>query len=429
MLIDFTKYVEYVHYNPHREDLYPLTQTRHTSDIEVGGTTLFQHVENRLEGEHRVLAPEFLEDITKKNSELYEDEKELATSVGEGDLVYNPVVLPNNDVENAVQDLGRNEFLYCDRTFVAGRTAEEMSVEELNEVVSGVEGRQLDSSPVVLRYPWDLVDNNGELIKSSFRSTYGDLESGTISDATISGTHEDIYVSPGAKIAGSDDEDRMKSLFKNFLNLGSVKLDASGGPIIVEEGAEIHGSSTIEGPAYIGEGTQVGSGDYGIIHEDTHVGKHCRVGGEVGETVVHSFTNKYHSGHLGHSVVGSWVNFGAGTTNSNLKNTYGPVRFRLPSSGEEVEVGQFFGAAIGDNVRFGIQTSKFTGKAMGPVASVTGKVSENINPFTWQEGDRSVEYNLEEAVEHSVRMMERRRSHLPEGYIPTYGDLIRELGK
>jgi acetyltransferase-like isoleucine patch superfamily enzyme len=421
--------MDYIHYNPHREDLYPLTHTRHTSDIEAGGATLFQHVERRLEGDHRVLAPGFLESITEKNSELYEDGKKLVTSVGVGDLVYNPSVVPNGDVKDAVQDLDRDEFLYCDGTFVAGVAPEEMTAEELHETVKNAEGKRLDSSPTALRYPWDLVHNNGELIESSFRSTYSDLKSGTMSDATVSGARENIYVSPSAEIAGSDDEKRMKSLFKNFLNLGSVELDASGGPIIIEKGAEIHGSSTIEGPAYIGEGTQVGSGDYGIVHGDTHVGKHCRVGGEIGETVMHSFTNKYHSGHLGHSVVGSWVNFGAGTTNSDLKNTYGPVRFRLPSSGDDVEVGQFFGAAIGDNVRFGIQTSIFTGKAVGPFASLTGRVSENVEPFTWQNEGESKEYESEKAVKHSARMMERRRSHLPEGYISTYGDLIRELGK
>ena len=161
-----------------------------------------------------------------------------------------------------------------------------------------------------------------------------------------------------------------------------VVFDVRHGPVIVEEGAEVRHGTRLEGPCFVGPYARVLGG---FIRQSV-IGPWCVVRGEVSTTLFLGFANKAHDGFVGHSVVGHWVNLGAGTTTSNLKNTYGPVRLDLP--GGRVETGrQMLGTLFGDHAKAAIGTMFSTGTVVGAGANVfgTGRPPKYVPPMAWGE--------------------------------------------
>lgn len=157
-----------------------------------------------------------------------------------------------------------------------------------------------------------------------------------------------------------------------------VVWDTSSGPIVLEEGVNVEPFTVIRGPARIGHATSISPQSH--LKGPISIGHHCKVGGEVSRSVIEPYSNKVHYGYLGSSYVGSWVNLGAGTSNSNLKNTYGTVRVEYES--QKIDTGlQFFGCVIGDYTKTAINTSIFTGKILGVCSNVYGFVTTNVPSF------------------------------------------------
>ncbi|MEL7484590.1 MAG: glucose-1-phosphate thymidylyltransferase, partial [Planctomycetota bacterium] len=137
----------------------------------------------------------------------------------------------------------------------------------------------------------------------------------------------------------------------------------------------------------------------------------CKIAGEVGGTIFQGFSNKAHEGHLGDSWVGEWVNFGAGTNNSNLLNTYGEVLARATVGGPSERTGQtFIGAIIGDHVKFAISTRIMTGSVIhtGAMWASGAPVSEVIGPFTWATDRGETAFRLSRFLETAKTVMDRR---------------------
>lgn len=180
-------------------------------------------------------------------------------------------------------------------------------------------------------------------------------------------------------------------------------LDTRSGAVVVEQHAYVMSGSRLEGPLYVGPGTTV----LGGVLRASVLGPRCKVRGEVAEAVFLGYGNKQHEGFLGHSVIGRWVNLGAGTTTSDLKNTYGPVRVQLPSG--TVETGlQFLGSLIGDHVKTAIGTQLNTGTVVGVGANVFGapRPPKLVPPFAW--GDTGERMAREAFVKIVERVMPRR---------------------
>ncbi len=157
-----------------------------------------------------------------------------------------------------------------------------------------------------------------------------------------------------------------------------VVTDSSGGPIVLDEKAAIGPYSFLSGPIYVGRGARVL--EHAAIKGSVSLGHTTKIGGEVEESVVEPYTNKQHHGFLGHSYLGSWINLGAGTCNSDLKNTYGEVKMEY--RGERVASGmQFLGCIMGDYAKTAINTSVFTGKTIGACSMVYGFVTTNVPSF------------------------------------------------
>ncbi len=164
-----------------------------------------------------------------------------------------------------------------------------------------------------------------------------------------------------------------------------VVFDVSNGPVVVESGAEVRSGSRLEGPIWIGANTRVLGGDI----RGSAIGPRCNVRGEMSACVLLGYANKSHEGFVGTSVVGRWVNFGAGTTTSNLKNTYGPVR--LDVAGTAIDTGQqFLGSLLGDHAKTAIGTLLGTGTIVGAGANIFDGVRapKYVAPFAWGGGTK-----------------------------------------
>ncbi len=159
-----------------------------------------------------------------------------------------------------------------------------------------------------------------------------------------------------------------------------VVLDLRHGPIWIQAGAEVRSFSRLSGPLVVGAGTRIVGGQL----KDASLGPMCVVHGEVSNTVFLGYANKAHDGFVGHTIVGRWANLGAGTTTSNLKNTYGPVRLTLGGARHETGL-TFLGSLVGDHVKTAIGTMLPTGCAIGTGANLFGsrRPEAVVAPFAW----------------------------------------------
>ncbi len=183
-----------------------------------------------------------------------------------------------------------------------------------------------------------------------------------------------------------------------------VILDARKGAIILERGVQVRSGTRIEGPFWAGEGTALLGGQFRHVS----AGPHCRLHGEISTSVFMGYANKSHDGFVGHSAIGEWVNLGAGTITSNLKNTYGPIRIDLPDGRIETDRTNL-GSLIGDHVKTAIGTLLPTGAVLGAGANLFGspRAAKYAPPFAW--GDEAATRVTEDQfVAAAERILPRR---------------------
>jgi UDP-N-acetylglucosamine diphosphorylase/glucosamine-1-phosphate N-acetyltransferase len=209
--------------------------------------------------------------------------------------------------------------------------------------------RIVDCGGVLIHYPWDLVHHNPRQIALDHRlrtDRTSPVDHGP--HFAIQGRPEDVYLDPAAQ-------------FDPF-----VVVDARRGPVWIEGGVRVQPFTRIEGPAFIGRESQLFRAH---IREGTSIGPVCRVGGELEASILQGWCNKYHDGFLGHSYVCPWVNLGALTTNSDLKNDYSPVR--VPLAGQPLDTGSTkVGCFIGDHTKTALASLINTGSSIGVMTMI-----------------------------------------------------------
>jgi UDP-N-acetylglucosamine diphosphorylase/glucosamine-1-phosphate N-acetyltransferase len=183
-----------------------------------------------------------------------------------------------------------------------------------------------------------------------------------------------------------------------------VVLDARKGAIILERGVQVRSGTRLEGPFWAGAATTLVGGQLRHVS----AGPHCRLHGEISTTVFNGYANKSHDGFIGHSVIGEWVNLGAGTITSNLKNTYGPVRLDIGEERIETERTNL-GSLIGDHAKTAIGTLLPTGAVIGAGANLFGspRAPKYTAPFAWG-GDSAERIGLEQFIATARRILPRR---------------------
>jgi UDP-N-acetylglucosamine diphosphorylase/glucosamine-1-phosphate N-acetyltransferase len=245
----------------------------------------------------------------------------------------------------------------------------------------------------IVKFPWDVVNHNASQIELDFAAcgTAGadQWPAGSVHGTAVIQGGERVWIGKDAEIGPS-----------------SV-IDARSGAIVISDNAKITPNSYIEGPAVIGNGSQVHSGR---IRGGTTIGPQCRVGGEVEASVFLGFANKYHDGFFGHGIVGEWANLGAMTTNSDLKNNYGEIRVEMP--GGTIGTGLIkVGSFLADHTKTGIGTLLPTGGTVGFAVNIFsgGVVARKMIPeFIWMGENKREEYNLAKAKGTAKEMYRRR---------------------
>jgi UDP-N-acetylglucosamine diphosphorylase/glucosamine-1-phosphate N-acetyltransferase len=200
-----------------------------------------------------------------------------------------------------------------------------------------------------IQRPWDLVSSNGRYLERDFN---------TVDHVGVSNRHL-------ATLALVGPVDRLRIHDSARIDPYTV-FDTTGGPIILGPNVWVQPFTRIEGPCSIGAESQLFRAN---LRGCVTIGPNCRIGGEVEAAIVHGYSNKYHEGFLGHAYVGEWVNLGAITSNSDLRNDYGEVF--VPLQGDPIPTGQAkVGCFIGDHTRTGMGSMLNTGTAIGVMCNV-----------------------------------------------------------
>ncbi|NJM09091.1 hypothetical protein HC891_27180 [Candidatus Gracilibacteria bacterium] len=277
-----------------------------------------------------------------------------------------------------------------------------VALEELRRFAALVE-LEGDQMPAMLRFPWDLIGHCGEQIVRDLPLFSARLPNVQGDDPQLVTRGRHVYIAESARLDGP------------------IVLDARDGPVIIDEGAQIEPFSFIQGPAYIGPNSLIASAR---IRGETSIGPTCRIGGEVEASIVQGFSNKHHDGFLGHSWLGEWVNIGAMTTNSDLKNNYGSVRIVLEGLGQLDSGVLKLGCFLADHVKLGIGLHLNGGTVIGTGSNIFGihSAPKTIPPFTWG-GDVFREYRIESMIDVARKVMARRKRSLS----PEYEALLRAV--
>jgi UDP-N-acetylglucosamine diphosphorylase/glucosamine-1-phosphate N-acetyltransferase len=337
-------------------------------------------------------------------------------------LVHGALILERQTMKLIQAKLSKNVAVIQDNIIVLAHLSENLAQKHADVFCKFVAQRQLRKIAKkckilethhmpLITYPWNLINNCKKVILDDFRlenekDSKGELDK----QAVVYGDESNLYLGERA-----------------FVEAFSV-LDVRNGPIYIGKETLVQSGSRITGPAYIGNKTIIASG---LIREGCHIGDVCRVGGELDATILHGYTNKYHTGYIGHSYVGEWVNLGAATTNSNLKNTYGTVKVTV--KGKKVDTNLIkVGCFIGDHVKTSIGTQIYTGKKIGVASHTHGVVAEDVPSFTlWAKslGAKPTELYLESVIETQKRVLARRGVKQSKEDIELFKKLFRLTAK
>lgn len=209
----------------------------------------------------------------------------------------------------------------------------------------------------------------------------------------------------------------------------SAIFDTESGPIVVADHAIIRPGTIMIGPAYVGPNSSVL--ERSLIKSNTAIGPYCKVAGEMSGTIFQGYANKSHDGHLGDSYVGEWANLGAGTTNSNLLNTYGDIVCRAlgadgrPGSNERTGQ-QFLGATIGDHVKTAICTRIMTGAIIGTgtMFAASAPLNGTIPPLSWITDSGTKPFTADKFIDIARTVMARRKIAMSTAYLSRLHALV-----
>jgi UDP-N-acetylglucosamine diphosphorylase/glucosamine-1-phosphate N-acetyltransferase len=191
-------------------------------------------------------------------------------------------------------------------------------------------------------------------------------------------------------------------------------VDATNGPVNIESGVKVMANAGLCGPLHLGRDSLIKMG--ATIYGGTSIGPVSKVGGEVAETVFQGYSNKQHGGFVGHSYLGEWVNIGAGTNTSDMKNNYSTVRVQV--EGKMVDSRELFlGLVMGDHSKSGIGSIFNAGTTIGVCSNVFGAdyPPKAIPSFAWGGASGFVEHEFSAALETARRVVGRRGNTLDAG--------------
>jgi UDP-N-acetylglucosamine diphosphorylase/glucosamine-1-phosphate N-acetyltransferase len=350
-----------------KQNLYPLSQTKAIADLRFGIFT----IKERWEAISGLPVYVYTENYL---SALYEP-------IPQDEYLFIDASLKDEDTLRAqVLSLQTGQALYDVVGLIAGRNLNMMHDFSINDTESFFEDVSVTDTALRLQFPWQIFLWNEEQLRKDFLLLFARSSTQKISDTNKIIQPENIIIEEGAVVEHSI-------------------INASTGPVFIGKNVTIMEGTMLRGPIAICEGATVkmGSKMYGA----TTVAPYCTVGGEIKNSVLQSYSNKAHDGYLGNSVIGSYCNLGAGTSNSNVKNSGNEISMWHKASNANINVGKKCGTIMGDYSRTAINTSINSGTVIGICCNIFGEglSPKIINDFSWGINDSST-YIFEKAVEH-----------------------------
>lgn len=314
-----------------RANLLPMTYTRPVSELRIGALTLREKWERLLPGEYSYLTADYLTEIFPCTADVTDSDTVSIASE----------IIPSAMLAHAVAALRSGEALYDNNgEFIASRGKED------KRIIAGFEVKRV-------RNLTDIFTMNGSEIEADFALLTAGRKSAPVSDTvTVIGDRSRLFIEEGAVVE-------------------CCAINLKNGPVYIARDAEVMECAALRGPIAIGEHSIVNMG--AKIYGDTTIGPWSKVGGELNNVVIHSYSNKAHDGFLGNAVIGSWCNLGAGCVASNLKNDYTEIKLWNYPTHRFARTGlQFCGLIMGDHSKAGINTMFNTATVVGVGVNIHG---------------------------------------------------------
>jgi UDP-N-acetylglucosamine diphosphorylase/glucosamine-1-phosphate N-acetyltransferase len=360
------------------KDLLPLTYTRPVSEIRIGILNIKEKWEKQLKTSASFICREYL--ATKYP---------VAFKAGKSNVFVASNILPDAKLVTAIKKLKSGQGLKKGNTLLAHCGMETFMTPDLNVYT------EYTGDVIKIDNVWDIFSKNGEALKADFDLLTKGRKSASLSKSnTVIGKKNLVFLEKGAKAE-------------------AATFNTNSGPIYIGKNAEVMEGSIVRGPFALCDDSTLKLACK--IYGPTTIGPHCKVGGEINNSVIFGYSNKAHDGFLGNSVVGEWCNLGADTNNSNLKNNYGEVKIFSYGTNGNINTGlQFCGLIMGDHSKCGINTMFNTGTVVGVGANIFGGgfPPTHIPSFVWGGSEGFDTYRLDKMYETTDRVYERRHKTL-----------------
>ena len=379
----------YVYENTALSKFYPLSSTKATFEFRISSDTFLDRIKRTFSDckINLFVREELRHIVSHRHPDLEVNPKNIEEGLWlVGNAVWNNKIIPNHN----------NEMVFFENKNCVGAYLKKQSGKQFldnnfsHKKLKSIESKRIDI--ILCRYLLDIIDYIGKNINDDkkYFADQGNLSS-----------NSKFFERNSKKLINSQN-----ILIGKVEIQPNVVMDATSGPIIIDDNVKIKSNTHLEGPLYVGNGSTISPLSY---VKNSVVGPMCKIGGELSSVVIEGYTNKVHYGFLGNSYIGEWVNFGAGTTNSNLKNNYGKVRVQM--NDELFETNRIhLGCFIGDYVKTSIGTKINTGSVYGSGSMIFSKdfPSKNIPIFTWYTDNGMSRVDIDKFILNCHRMKKRR---------------------
>ena len=350
--------------NSQRKRLWPLTQTKAVAALRMGMLTMAERWEQLTGMQVFIHTEKYLQNL-------------YGYAGADEHIWIDASVIPDKALVDLVQSLDKNDCWADEYGLIVGKT--HLSFEDFDAAQSLQYFENIHDHAMVdrIQFPWDLIQWNDRILRFDFDVLTRGKTSAAISSTNRCIHAEHIFIESGAIVE-------------------HALLNASTGPIYIGKNAVVMEGSAIRGPFALGDHSvlKMNSRIYGA----TTLGPYCMGGGEIKNSIMMGYSNKAHDGYMGDAVIGEWCNWGAGTSNSNLKNTAGIVQVLSEAEKQYLPAGYKCGVIMGDYSRTAINSSINTGSVIGVSCNVFGEgLLPNIIPdFSW--GCKGVKYKTDKAL-------------------------------
>ncbi|MCB9034820.1 MAG: glucose-1-phosphate thymidylyltransferase [Chitinophagales bacterium] len=363
------------------QQMLPLSFMRSVADCRIGILTIKEKYEHYFKQDIGILTQNYLQ-------AKYKLEEKSSTTI-----YINSAIVPNLDYLQQLETIQKN-IVYVNQNqeilfFISDD--DYTSLEALNHSINSLQKNNYNKNITILNFPWDIFSYNHQAIHNDIELMQLQPNADALSTTNNIAGHNNIYVGENVQA--------------DFSTINATKGKVFiGNHATIMEGSLIRGSFALCHDATLKMGAK--------IYEATTIGPHCKVGGEISNSVIFGYSNKAHDGYLGNSVLAEWCNLGADTNNSNLKNNYSKVKAYSYTSNNYINTNlQFCGLIMADHSKAAINTAFNTGTVVGVFANIfdAGLTPKHIPNFAW---GNSAKFELNKAIEVATKVMQRRNIDL-----------------